>query len=38
MFMSYADCVIAIAGHKSVAKLLQNIQTPITTSVLIANL
>jgi len=38
MSMSYADFVIAIAGHKSVAKLLQNIQTPTITSVLIASL
>ena len=38
MSMSYADYVIAIAGHKSVAKSSQNIQTLITTSVLIANL
>jgi len=36
--MSYADYVIAIVGHKSVAKSLQNIQTLTITSVLIANL
>jgi hypothetical protein len=38
MSMSYADYVIAIAGHKSVAKSSQSIQILITTSVLIVSL
>jgi len=36
--MSYAEYVIAIAGHKSVVKSSQNIQTLITTSALIVSL
>ena len=36
--MFSVESVIAIVGHKSVVKSLPNIQTPITTSVLIANL
>jgi hypothetical protein len=36
--MFSVESVIAIAGHKSVAKSLLNTQTLITSSVLIANL
>lgn len=38
MSMSYADYVIAIVGHKSVVKSLQNIQTPTISNVLIVSL
>ena len=38
MSMSYADYVIAIVGHKSVAKSSLSIQILITMSVLIVNL